>query len=113
MVRLFDLLLLMRLRMRATARVASEQDENLNIRSTRLTRSVFFVLSTRTLEISGSPTVNSGTSSVASFIFLFLKNLGPVSQVDDKSSPVKPQEAWSAGFSLVGTYRHCCGAELT
>lgn len=106
-VRLFDLFLLMRLKMCATARVAVDQDENLHKRSARLTCSVVLVVSAKALLTSGSPIVNSGISSSGSFISLFHKNLGPVSQVDDRSSlVVKPREAWLAGFSLGGMYLH-------
>ena len=107
-MRLFDMFLLKRLKMSATAQVASDQDENLDKRSTRLACSVVLVLSAKALLTSGSPIINSGISSAGGFISLCHKNLGPVSQVDDKGSlGVKLLEAWSAGFSLVGTYLHC------
>ena len=107
-VRLLDLFLRLRLRMRATPRVASDQDESLDKRSTKRTCSVVLVVSAKAVLTSGSPIVNSGESSAGSFISLFHKNRGPVSQVDDRSSlVVKPREACSAGFSLVDTYLHC------
>lgn len=105
-VRLFDLFLLMCLRRRATAQVARDQDENLDRRSTRLTHSLVLVLRATALLTSVSLIINSGTSSAGSLISLIHKNVGPVSQVDDRSSlVVKPLEVWSAGFSLVGTLR--------
>lgn len=93
-LRMFDLFLLMRLKMRATARVALDQEENLHKRSARLSCSVILVVSAEALLTSGSAIVNSAISSSDGLNSLFHKNLGPVSQVDDRSSlVVKPREA--------------------
>lgn len=89
-VRLLDLSLRAHRRIRATARIASDQDENLDKQSTRLSRSSVLVLSATALLTSGSPIINSGVPSIV----LHHKNLGPVSQVDDRSFVgVRPLEA--------------------
>lgn len=84
--RLFDLLYLMDLRMCATARVASDRDERLDKRPAKFTHSVVLVLSARALLTSVALSINSGISSAGSFISLFHKNLGPGSQLDNRSS---------------------------
>lgn len=97
----------------AKALTAFDQDENFTRWSDRLTSAVDFVNNVWTILTSGSSIGRARITFVGGHISFSHRNLGPVSLLHDSNlSTVVPLDAWSAGFSLVGTYNYCWGVVL-